>query len=499
MDAPLNVLIIEDSQADFLLVERHLRTRGLLARCCRVAELGELTTALNCGDWHLVLTDYNVPRLRFEDGLALIKSWSLDVPIVLISGSIGEEKAVELLKLGVWDFILKANFSRLVPVIERNLRDAAEYRARRLTEQALRQSEERLRQTLDAADVVAWELNIATGELHESGPVWRLFGRPFGFGHPNREAFLSSVHPDDLERVTRRLSGVMADGDTFHDEFRILHPDSSIRWHITSGRVVRDPSGHPIRILSITRDISRRKLAEEAALRANAALLHSSRLSVLGEVVATIAHEVNQPVGAAKNYLQAARCSITDSGLLAIIDKVDAQLTRTVATVRKVREFSAHRALELRPERVNAMVDEACALGLLDAAARAVSVTRDTPDTLPKVVVDRVQIQQILINLVRNAVEALEDAQQRHIDISARSSGGGIEIIVADTGLGIAQSIKGRLFSAFTTTKSDGMGLGLSTSRSIAEAHGGSLDVEDRPGGGTIFRLVLPQEVPAHD
>ncbi len=498
MDTPLNVLIVEDSQADFLLVERHLRKNGLTVDCLRVSDLSELTSALSDKDWHLVLADYNVPRLRFEDGLALIKSRSRDLPIVLISGSLGEEKAVELLKLGVWDFVLKANLARLVPAIERNLRDAAEYRARRLTEQALQESEERLRQTLEAAGVVAWELNLATGEIRESGPVWQLFGRSEGFHHPNRETFLRSVHPDDHDRVRIRLSGKIGDGETFNDEFRVLLSDGTIRWQTTSGSVVRDEAGQPVRILGIARDITRRKLAEEAAHRANAALLRSSRLSVLGEVATIIAHEVNQPVGAAKNYLQAARCSVTDPRVLSIFDKVDAQLTRTVATIRKVREFAANRTLELRPESVRSLIDEACAIGLLDAAVRSVSVTTQAPDSLPRVIADRVQIQQILINLVRNAVEALEGAAQRHIHISADVVSSGVEISVADTGPGIAKDVRNRLFTAFTTTKTDGTGLGLSTSRSIAEAHGGSLAAEDRPGGGTVFRLVLPPEESAH-
>lgn len=504
MDDFLNVLVIEDSQSDFLLVERHLRKNGLAVACRRVSDLGELTAALAETDWHLVLADYKVPRLRFEDGLALIKARSADLPIVLISGSVGEEKAVELLKLGVWDFILKDNLARLVPAVERNLRDAAEYRARRLTEQALRDSEERLRQTLSAAEVAAWEVNLATGEIRESGPVGLLFGQPEGFRHPTADAFLASVHPDDRERMDYRTKRVPRsdDDDTFVDEFRIVHPDGSVRWHMSTGSVVRDESGRPVRLLGIGRDVTRRKLAEETALRANAALLRAARLSVLGEVASTIAHEVNQPVGAAKNYLQAARCSVTDPAILAILDKVDAQLSRTVATVRKVREFAAHHALELKPEAVRSLIDEACALGLLDAAPRAVAVTLNIPDALPRVVVDRVQIQQVLINLVRNAVEALDGMPRRQIYITAATGTAAgaatVEIAVADTGPGLAEEVRSRLFTAFTTTKPNGTGLGLSTSRSITEAHGGRLIAENRPGGGTVFRLVLPQEEPAH-
>jgi two-component system sensor kinase FixL len=147
---------------------------------------------------------------------------------------------------------------------------------------------------------------------------------------------------------------------------------------------------------------------------------------------------------------------------------------------------------------VRTLIDEACALGMLDADSRAVVVEVSVPDSLPRVVVDRVQIQQVLINLVRNAVEAVEKAPVRRIEIGAAAASGRIEIAVADSGPGIAPEIRNRLFSAFTTSKPYGTGLGLSTSRSIAEAHGGRLTAEDRPGGGTLFRLVLPQEENAH-
>ena len=496
----VNVLVIEDDQADFLLVERHLRRNGLDVACHRVADLDNLRRAITEREWQLVLADYNVPRLNFVDGLALIRAHGPDLPIILISGSVGEERAVELLKLGVWDFVLKGNLARLVPAITRNLREAAEQRARRQTEQALKDSEERLRLTLKAAEVVAWELNLATNEIKESGPVGVLFGRPAGFRHLSQEDFIANVHPDDRDRVGQRGGrGGAPSPDTFNDEFRVIHPDGSVHWLMTTGSVVRDEKGRQERVLGIARDVTRRKLAEEEALRANDALMRASRLSVLGEVATTIAHEVNQPIGAAKNYLQAARCSVSDPATLAILDKVDAQLTRTAATVRKVREFAAHRALELRPETVRSLVDEACALGLLDSAKRAISVALDVPDTLPRVVVDRVQIQQVLVNLVRNAVEALDGMAERRIDISASAAAGLVEITVADTGPGIAPDIRSRLFTAFTTTKTTGTGLGLSTSRSIAEAHDGRLLAEDRTGGGTVFRLVLPQEAFADD
>jgi len=492
----LTILVIEDSPTDFRLVERHLERNGMAARCVRVSDPAALEAALEAGGWDIALADHNVPGLRFEDGLARIRDRRPDLPVVLISGSVGEETAVELLKLGVWDFVLKDNLVRLIPVIGRALRDAADYRARAAAERALRDTEERLRLTLEAAEVVAWEITLATGEIRESGPVAALFGQSAGFRHADMPAFLASVHPDDRDRVARDLEAVARGGGrgATGTEFRVRHPDGAVRWLMTAGALTLDDAGRPVRVLGIARDITRRKQAEEAAQRANADLLHASRLSVLGEVASAIAHEVAQPIGAARNYLQAARYRISDPASARIFDLVDTQLIRAVDTMRKVRDFAADRVLETRPEAVRALIDEACALGLLGAADRNIQVTVEVPEGLSPVVVDRVRVQQILVNLLRNAVEAVEGGERRNVSVSASPgrTAGMVEIIVADTGPGIGDAVRARLFTAFTSTKPDGTGLGLSISRSIAEAHGGDLRVEDNPGGGAAFRLTLP-------
>ena len=145
MAEQLNILVIEDRNADFLMIERHLKHQGLSARCCRVDSIEGLKETVNTGKWDLVLSDYNVPRLNFQDSLNLIKEILPDIPIILVSGTMGEEKAVELLKLGAWDFVLKDNLIRLVPAIQRSLRDAQDRSARKSTEQAREATIELLR------------------------------------------------------------------------------------------------------------------------------------------------------------------------------------------------------------------------------------------------------------------------------------------------------------------------------------------------------------------
>ena len=141
MSEPLNILIIEDSNADFLMVERHLKQKGLSVRCCRVDTLEEMKEAICKGGWDLVLSDFNVPHLHFQDSLNLLQTALPDLPVIMVTGTVGEEQAVELLKYGVCDFVLKGNLARLVPAIERGLRDYSEHKARLVAEEALLQAQ----------------------------------------------------------------------------------------------------------------------------------------------------------------------------------------------------------------------------------------------------------------------------------------------------------------------------------------------------------------------
>jgi DNA-binding NtrC family response regulator len=145
MSELLNILIIEDSHADFLLVERHLNLHGLSARCHRVDCFSGLQGAIKAGGWDLVLSDYNVPQLHFQESLNLLADLP-DVPVIMVTGTVGEEKAVELLKLGVCDFVLKGNLARLVPAVRRSLKEKKELAEHRCTERSLKESEERYRQ-----------------------------------------------------------------------------------------------------------------------------------------------------------------------------------------------------------------------------------------------------------------------------------------------------------------------------------------------------------------
>jgi two-component system, LuxR family, sensor kinase FixL len=246
------------------------------------------------------------------------------------------------------------------------------------------------------------------------------------------------------------------------------------------------------------RDLTERQQTEARLQELQSELVHISRLTAMGEMASALAHELNQPLSAIANYMKGSRRlleSSTDdrSALLrSAMDKAAEQALRAGQIIRRLRDFVARGESERRVESVKKLVEEASALALVGAKDQGVRVRFQFDPTADLVLADKVQIQQVLLNLLRNAVEAMESSQKRELVISTESGNDDmVTISVADTGSGIAPEIMSQLFQPFVTNKRHGMGVGLSISRTIVEAHGGKIGVEPNPGGGTIFRLTL--------
>lgn len=248
------------------------------------------------------------------------------------------------------------------------------------------------------------------------------------------------------------------------------------------------------------RDISEKNKAEARIGELQEELMHASRLASLGEINGAIAHEISQPMLALYNYAIAARTMLDDPGrrhdtekIEKLVENIISEHERITTIMRRLRAMTRKGASPLLEENIATVVEDAMALGLLDAGRLGIKVTLDIPDDLPKVSIDKVQIQQVLLNLFRNAINALQEVDAPRIRIQCRwHDSGWMTISVVDNGHGVPDEARDNLFKPFATSKEDGIGLGLAVSRSILIGHGGTLYFNPAPEGGAAFTLSIP-------
>lgn len=284
--------------------------------------------------------------------------------------------------------------------------------------------------------------------------------------------------------VGRVVVGRRKDGSTFPMELSVGEMQSGASRFFTG----------------FVRDLSERQLTEQRLHELQSELVHVSRLTALGEMSSALAHELNQPLSAIANYLTGAKRLLarqpdaTSQRVRVALDKAVAQALRSGDIIRRLREFVARGETSQRPESVAKLVEEASALALVGARQLGIRVVFDLNERVDQVLVNKVQIQQVALNLIRNAVEAMADSPRRELTVSSVPAPDGmVDISVADTGPGIAEEVAAKLFQPFNTTKAQGMGVGLSICRTIVEAHGGRIWAEPNPGGGTVFHLTVAE------
>jgi two-component system, LuxR family, sensor kinase FixL len=257
-------------------------------------------------------------------------------------------------------------------------------------------------------------------------------------------------------------------------------------------------SGNKRFFTGFIRDLTERQQTEARLQELQSELVHVSRLTALGEMASALAHELNQPLSAITNYMTGSRRLLQDAldersvMVREALDKAAEQSVRAGQIIRRLRDFVARGESERTIESIKKLVEEASALALVGAKHSGVRVRFKFDPELDLVLADKVQIQQVILNLMRNAIEAMEQSERRELTISTEPGpDGSVAVSIADTGSGIAPEIASQLFQPFVTTKATGMGVGLSISRTIIEAHGGQISVDSNPGGGAVFRFTL--------
>lgn len=281
----------------------------------------------------------------------------------------------------------------------------------------------------------------------------------------------------------RVVTGLRKDGTTFPIELAVGEMWSGNRRFFTG----------------FIRDLTERQETESRLQVLQSELIHMSRLSEMGEMASAIAHEINQPLAAVVNYLKGSRHLLkgADETRLPVVEdaleRAAAQALRAGQIIRRLRDFVSRGESEQRIESMNRLIQEAAALALLGAREKGVRVSFDLDPQIDLVFADKVQVQQVLVNLMRNAIEAMEQSSERELLIGTKPACDGmVAVHVDDTGSGISEEMALKLFQPFASTKANGMGVGLSISKTIIQAHRGQIEALPRPGGGTIFRFTLP-------
>jgi PAS domain S-box-containing protein len=311
------------------------------------------------------------------------------------------------------------------------------------------------------------------------------------------------IHPDDRPSLLAAWKVALETGKPYDIEVRRRRADGVYRWFHSRGFPLRDTEGRIVTWYLLGTDIDDRKRAEEALQRAQSELAHVSRMTTLGELAASIAHEVNQPLGTVVNNASAclnllSKGTAEHEEAREVLREIIEEADRASAVIARVRQLSKKVPYERISVNLREVVTDVLVLARYQAGNRQITIRTYLPDDLPPVIGDRLQLQQVLLNLVVNGMDAMKEieASKRILIISGRSETEdgelGCLIAVQDAGTGLQPEGMNRLFEAFYSTKPEGMGMGLAISRSIIEAHGGKLWAEANQGQGATFLFRLP-------
>jgi signal transduction histidine kinase len=504
MTQPLRVLMVEDSEDDATLVLFELAREGYVIDHLCVDTVDSLRQALRAREWDLLISDFSLPTFTAMDSLRVLAESGLDLPCIIISGSIDEETAVDAMRSGARDFVTKDRLARLLPAVSRELKEAAERRRRRAAEIALGEAKDRMRFALEAANIGTWEARIPEGRADWSSRAEVLRGLPEGGFRGTVEAFMATVHPDDRERVGAELAEARRGQTNSRVEYRVQWPDGTVHWLVDVGRTFYDSSGRPVRSAGISMDVTAQRNLEDQFHQAQ-------KMESIGNLAGGIAHDFNNLLTAILGYasvlLEDDSKSLEPSVVRSFHEEIHKAAERAAALTNQLLAFSRRQIIQPTVLNVNAVI-----AGLEQLLQRLIGedieLTTRLAGQLGSTRGDAGQIEQVIMNLVVNARDAMptggkitiETADVDLDEVFARdhinvAPGPYVMLTVSDTGSGMTPGIQARIFEPFFTTKPKGRGtgLGLATIYGIVKQNDGEIEVNSEPGKGTVFTVYLPR------
>ncbi|MCK2089394.1 histidine kinase [Thauera aromatica] len=481
---PLAALLVEDSESDALLVLRQLRRSGFDVRHARVETAEELRAALHQERWDIVLSDCSLPGFDARTALEVLHSSGQDIPFIVISGTIGDETAIELMRTGAHDYLMKGNLARLGPAVQREIGEARMRAERRRTLAALRDSEASLREAQRIAGLGQWRIDPPGERLWCSDTLYALFGLERIDEQHARHALLTRIHPGDLAAMRQAHRELQAGTERFDIEYRILHTDGNLRHVRECAARATAEDGTGTRLIGTLYDITAQKAASEALQAANARLRRlSGRIldaqeAERREVARELHDQIGQALTAVKLELQGMAPSVGDGPAA---HRLASAIHITEEALAQVRGLS----LNLRPPQLDYMGLEAslrwhaerqCERAGLTLAFRS-SLGPTRLDTRIEIVCFRL-VQEAVTNIVRHAAAS-------RVDIEVGLSGPHLEVSVRDDGHGFdVDRARRRML--------EGRSAGLLGMEERAALIGGEVAIESATGCGTRVRVVLP-------
>jgi PAS domain S-box-containing protein len=494
----LRVLMIEDREDDALLVLRELERGGYSVTSTRVEEASELSTALDDGPWDIIISDWDLPRLSALQALPIILERNLDVPVLVVSGTIGEETAISALHGGARDFVLKERLARLNPAVERELREAKARKARREAEAALGASEERYRRIVETTSEGVWVLDPDFRTTFVNARMAALLGKRAEdvIGTPALECLHPESHAAWAEHVELRLAGLAAQAD-----LRLQRSDGSVVWVLMESTPTRDETGRYEGMLAMAMDMTERRRLEDQ-------LRQPQKMEAIGSLAGGVAHDFNNLLSVILSYTNLALGELAEGEPLRDdLDEVRKAAERAADLTRQLLAFGRQQMLQPR------VLNLSQTLGGMERMLRRIlgediELSLLTSYKLGHVHADPGQVEQVIMNLVVNARDAMPDGgkvtlETSNVELDAAycslhhgvKPGAYAMMAITDTGTGMDSETRERIFEPFFTTKESGKGtgLGLSTVFGIVQQSGGHIWVYSEPGKGTTFRVYFPR------
>jgi PAS domain S-box-containing protein len=511
MKPELQVLIVEDTEDDAHLMVRAIQRVGYTVTWERVETRADMQAALSMRSWDIILSDYSMPHFSAMSALETLRASELDIPFLVVSGTIGEETAVAALKAGAHDFLVKDKLARLVPAIERELRDAEIRRSHR-------DAQLRYQLLVEQLPIIVYLSPV--DELKEttyvSPQIQTILGYTSEEWVADPQFWQTRLHPDDRDVVLNVVAESDLTGNPSTMEFRMLARDGHVVWFHDQTMLIRDGRGQPLYWQGIKIDITKHKQAEEEILKLNTELEQRVQtrtmeleraLRAKDEFLASMSHELRTPLNAIlglseslseraagplnekqERYVK----TITESGhhLLSLInDILDLARIEAGQILLNIAEVDLKQVCQASLRMINEL-----------AVRKQQRVTLEVDDAIGSIWVDERRLKQILVNLLSNAVKFTPADGSLGLIVQGNRQEKRVIFTVWDDGIGIHESDLARLFRPFVQLDSSlareapGTGLGLALVAQMARLHGGSVNVESQPGEGSRFTVTLPWE-----